>query len=46
MPMQMIGGLPETALKNENGAAFTLPSRSRVDTQAIGLGATVETSSL
>ena len=46
MPMATTGGLPDTALKKENGAAFTEPSMSCVVTQAIGRGTTVETSSL
>ena len=46
MPIATTGGLPDTALKNENGAAFTEPSMSCVVTQAIGRGTTVETSSL
>ncbi len=46
MPIATTGGLPDTALKKENGAAFTEPSMSCVVTQAIGRGTTVETSSL
>src|SRR3990172_797758 len=33
-----VGGLEQTALKNENGARFARPLRSRVEIQPIGLG--------
>ena len=46
MPKHTTGGSPETQLKNENGAAFTEPSRSCVVTQAIGRGTMVEIRSL
>ena len=37
-----IGGVPDTPLKKENGAAFTTPSRERVVTHAIGRGTMAE----
>ena len=46
MPNASTGGLPDMALKNENGAAFTVPSVSCVVTHAIGRGPMVEVSSL
>ena len=46
MPIATTGGLPDIALKKENGAAFTEPSTSCVVTQAIGRGPIVATSSL
>ena len=46
MPNATTGGSPDMALKNENGAALTLPSTSWVVTQAIGRGPMVATSSL
>ena len=46
IPTPTTGGSPEKALKNEKGAAFTTPFLSRLTTQAIGRGVTVDTSSL
>ena len=46
MPKATTGGLPDIALKKENGAAFSVPSTSCVVTQAIGRGPIVATSNL
>src|SRR5690349_2344330 len=46
MPIATTGGSPGTALKKENGAAFSVPSVSCVVTQAIGRRPMVATRSL
>ena len=46
MPKATTGGLPDIALKKENGAQFTVPSTSWVVTQATGRGPMVATRSL
>jgi hypothetical protein len=40
----MVGGLEATALKNEKGARFKIPSVDIVDTKAIGRGTTTPVS--
>ena len=40
MPNAMTGGLPDIALKNENGARLTTPDAFTVEIQPIGRGAT------